>query len=58
MSSFKLLIITLGLSLSILFSATTISAQSKILRADATNPASSSAMLLTVLGKIYPLRFI
>lgn len=54
MSSFKLLIITLGLSLSILFSATTISAQSKILRADATNPASSSAMLLTVLGKIYP----
>ena len=53
MKTLKVLTVGIGILLGI-SAATTSHAQTKILKADATNPASSSAILLTVLGKIYP----
>ena len=54
MNSFKTIIS--GISAFLIISATSTStiAQNKILRADSTNPAGSSSILLTVLGKIFP----
>ena len=54
MSSFKTLITGVSAFLIICTSSTTTIAQSKILRVASTNPASSSSILFTVLGKIYP----
>ena len=54
MSSFKTLITGVSAFLIICTASTTTIAQSKILRVASTNPASSSSILFTVLGKIYP----
>ena len=54
MTSFRALWISLVLALSISLASTSVQAQSKILRVDATSPSGSPAILLTVLGKILP----
>ena len=54
MNSVKALITGISAFLIISTASTNTIAQNKILRADTTNPAGSSSILLTVLGKIFP----
>jgi TRAP transporter TAXI family solute receptor len=53
MKTIKTTFLVVSALLAICTATTTAIAQNKILRADATNPAGSSAILFTVLGKIY-----
>ena len=53
MKPLKSLFVGVSALLAICTASTATVAQSKILRVDATNPAASSTILLTVLGKIY-----
>jgi|TARA_B100000315_G_C14541591_1_gene571183 hypothetical protein len=54
MKSFRILSLSLVAALVMSLAASGAHAQSKILRVEATSPAGSPAILLTVLGKIYP----
>ena len=54
MNSVKALITGISAFLIISTASTNTIAQNKILRADTTNPAGSSSILLAVLGKIFP----
>ncbi len=54
MKSFRTLSLSLVAALAMSLAASGANAQSKILRVDATAPSGSPAILLTVLGKIFP----
>ncbi|MDP6257958.1 MAG: TAXI family TRAP transporter solute-binding subunit [Rhodospirillales bacterium] len=54
MKNFRTLSLSLIVALVLSLAASGVNAQSKILRVDATHPGGSPAILLTVLGKIFP----